>query len=239
MGFVTSPLPEVADAGQAAATARALLAQGVDGLKLFASSPHGDALPEGALAAAVGEARRAGRPVFVHPNTADDLLAALNGGADVVAHTTPGTGPWDAALLGTMRESGVALVPTLSLWRQMSRHDRRSTQERLTATAVAQLRAWVEADGPVLFGTDYGAVAADPTEEYRLMAEAGMSFRQILASLTTAPGERFDASGRQGRIGPGYRADLVVLARDPAEDLDALSHVRCTIRAGAVVYRAK
>jgi hypothetical protein len=34
----------------------------------------------------------------------------------------------------------------------------------------------------------------DPTDEYALMAEAGMTFRQILASLTTAPAERFGAS---------------------------------------------
>jgi cytosine/adenosine deaminase-related metal-dependent hydrolase len=91
------------------------------------------------------------------------------------------------------------------------RHDRVSTQEHLVSTAVGQLRAWLADGGMVLFGTDLGAVDPDPAEEYALMAEAGMSFRQILASLTTTPAERFGDSSRLGRIARGLQADLVVL----------------------------
>ncbi|MBI4468590.1 MAG: hypothetical protein HY650_04620 [Acidobacteria bacterium] len=45
----------------------------------------------------------------------------------------------------------------------------------------------------ILFGTGVGAGVDDydPSDEYTLMAEAGMTFRQILASLTTVPAERF------------------------------------------------
>jgi imidazolonepropionase-like amidohydrolase len=46
--------------------------------------------------------------------------------------------------------------------------------------------------GEVLFGTDVGYMTAyDPTEEYALMAKAGMTLLQILASLTAGPTERF------------------------------------------------
>jgi imidazolonepropionase-like amidohydrolase len=38
-----------------------------------------------------------------------------------------------------------------------------------------------------------------------------MDLRQILASLTTAPAERFDSSKRLGRIAEGFLANLVVL----------------------------
>jgi imidazolonepropionase-like amidohydrolase len=48
----------------------------------------------------------------------------------------------------------------------------------------------------------------DPSDEHAFMAEAGMNFRQILASLTTAPAERFGESKRGGRIAEGYAADL-------------------------------
>ena len=40
----------------------------------------------------------------------------------------------------------------------------------------------------------------DPTPEYVLMAKAGMTFPQILASLTTAPAERFADSARLGWV---------------------------------------
>ncbi len=119
------------------------------------------------------------------------MLAALTEGADVVAHTTPRSGAWDEAILAAVQERRPCLTPTLWLWKYFLRHDRVSTQEHLVETAVGQLRTWIAAGGTVLFGTDLGAVDSDPSEEYALMAEAGMSFRQILASLTTTPAERF------------------------------------------------
>jgi imidazolonepropionase-like amidohydrolase len=67
------------------------------------------------------------------------------------------------------------------------------------------------------------------------MTEAGMTFRQILASLTTAPAELF---GESGRIAPGRGADLVVLGRDPAKDIRALADVRYTMRNGKILCGA-
>lgn len=69
------------------------------------------------------------------------------------------------------------------------------------------------------------------------MAEAGMSLRQILASLTTAPAEHFGASTQSGRVAQGLIADLVVLRGDPARDIQALTAVVYTIRNGTIVYR--
>jgi imidazolonepropionase-like amidohydrolase len=70
------------------------------------------------------------------------------------------------------------------------------------------------------------------------MAEAGMSFPQILASLTTAPAERFGDANQLGRIAPGMRADLVVLKGDPARNIRALAEVKYTMRAGKIIYRS-
>lgn len=178
-----------------------------------------------------------GKPVFVHCNSAADVLAAIRGGADVVVHTTP-MSPWDETILAAMKDRRVALNPTLHVWKYQARHVRVSTQERLTRTGVDQLRSWAAAGGGVVFGTDIGAVDSDPAEEYALMAEAGMTFRDILASLTTTPAGRFGDSERLGRIAPGLEADLVVLKDDPASDVRALDSVQYTLRAGKVVYRA-
>jgi imidazolonepropionase-like amidohydrolase len=71
-----------------------------------------------------------------------------------------------------------------------------------------------------------------------LMAQAGMNFRQILASLTTAPAERFGAANKLGRIAAGLQADLTVFQQDPARDIRTLAHVKYTFRAGKIIYRA-
>jgi hypothetical protein len=56
------------------------------------------------------------------------------------------------------------------------------------------------AGGEVLFGTDVGYLQDDdPTEEYELMAAAGMDYRQVLASLTAAPAARFGDVEREGK----------------------------------------
>jgi imidazolonepropionase-like amidohydrolase len=98
----------------------------------------------------------------------------------------------------------------------------------MVANAVAQLRAWREAGGIVLFGTDYGAIGADPSEEYALMREAGMDDDAIRASMTTAPADFFGEPDR-GRIEADCIADLAVV--------DApLGEARVTIRRGEIIY---
>jgi imidazolonepropionase-like amidohydrolase len=188
---------------------------------------------------AVDAAHRAGKPVFAHPNTAADVLAAVRAGVDIVGHTTPQGGPWDEALLAIMQEHRVAVTPTLTIWKYFLRHDRVSAQDAAVKAATGQLRAWAALGGEVLFGTDLGAVDPDPSDEYALMAASGMTFSQILASLTTAPARRFGDAEKLGRIAPGLAADLVVVEGDPSRDLRALTAVRYTLRDGAVIYRGK
>lgn len=238
MGLMKFPAPEIADAAQAAAATKKLLDEGVDAIKLFASSPRSPSLSESTFQAAADEAHRAGKPVFVHPNTGADILTAVRGGVDIIAHTTPHSGPWDETLLTTMKNRRVALTPTLTLWKYYARHDRLSAQEKVTNTEISQLRAWGAMEGEVLFGTDLGAVEYDPTEEYVLMSQAGMTFPQILASLTTAPSERFGDKNKLGRLAPGFQADLAVFQQDPAADIRALAQVKYTLRAGKIIYRA-
>ena len=78
----------------------------------------------------------------------------------------------------------------------------------------------------------------DPTDEYVLMAGAGLTPMQILASLTTSPAARWKESQRRGRVAPGMDADLVVLAGDPASDVRHFAQVRCAFRAGRLIYKA-
>jgi imidazolonepropionase-like amidohydrolase len=194
-------------------------------------------MPQNVIEAAAHEAHMRGKPVFAHPQTRDGLLAAVHGGADVLAHSIPNAGQLDDATLTLMKNAGIAVIPTLKLWKHELRNDRSARRDQFVKAGVDQMRSWVGFGGTVLFGTDVGYMDDyDATEEYELMAKAGMDFRQILASLTTAPAERFDSSKRLGRIVEGFLANLVVLDGDPSKDVRALAAVRYTIRAGEVIY---
>jgi len=224
MGLMKTPLPEVRDAAQAVAAVRTLLESGVDAIKMFASGSSTDAgsLTLELMRAVVEEAHEKQRPVFVHPNSAGDIVRALDAGADVIAHTTPRT-PWDDALLQLIATHKPALTPTLML-----SHERGDE-------VSDQLREWIANGGVVLFGTDAGAVTIDPTGELALMAQAGMAFRDILSSLTTAPARFFGLKGELGRIAPGYTADIVVFAGDPEIDVLALSRVLRIVQNGTLI----
>lgn len=240
-GAMRMKIPEVADAAAALAASKALLDAGADGIKVYAATwaPPIVALPESAIRAAADEAHRRGKLLFAHPSNREGLLNAVRGGADIVVHTSPQSGPWDQEILGAMTRAGVALIPTLKLWTYELRHDRMSVRDRFTGVGIDQLRAWLALRGNVLFGTDVGYMNDyDPSDEYVLMARAGMSAGQILASLTTAPAARFGEATQRGRVAAGLAADLVVLNGDPFEDVRAFSAVRYTIRDGSLIYRS-
>ena len=124
----------------------------------------------------------------------------------------------------------MALIPTLKLFGHLGH----------IAAIQKQVADYALAGGQILFGTDVGFLPdTNPAAEYALMAGAGLDWRAVLASLTTAPAERFGESGRRGRVAAGLDADLVVLGADPATDPAAFAKVRHTIRGGQVVFSAK
>ncbi len=136
----------------------------------------------------------------------------------------------------------MALIPTLKLFEsELAKAGApESVRERFARNAAQQLKAYADAGGTILFGTDVGFIEdTDTTRELRLMADAGLDWRAILASLTTAPAARYGFATRKGRVAAGMDADLVVLATDPASDPAAFAAVRATIRGGEVLYRAR
>jgi imidazolonepropionase-like amidohydrolase len=225
---------EVTSAAEVEQASKQLLQMGVDGIKIHLQPPPPPkpAFPRDGIRAAVTLAHESNKPVFVHPNSGADVIAAVQAGVDIIAHTTPQSGPWDASLAEAMKDRSVALTPTLTLWESTMRHDRFSTQERFTAIAIGQLQFWIASGGSVLFGTDIGAIDYDPSEEYVLMSRAGLNFGQILASLTTTPAAKFGDSARLGRIAAGFEADLVVLRGDPSRDVKVLAAVAYTVQGG-------
>lgn len=233
---------ETADEARAAVDAR--IDAGADAIKIFAGSwLGGDStveMPLEVVKAATVEAHRRGKVVFAHPQTRAGLENAVAGGVDILAHTTPTTGAWNKELLARMKLSNVALIPTLTLWDVEAARGGATPEatQHFISAGVEQLRAFMTAGGRVLFGTDVGYTDHDDTaEELDLMSKAGMTFQDILTSLTTAPAARFGELDHVGRVVPGYDADLVLLQGDPASDAKAFAAVKYTLRAGKIIYQ--
>jgi imidazolonepropionase-like amidohydrolase len=239
-------LPELKTPAEAREQVLRTLDAGADGIKLFTG---GLAAPDSVIVmdtevvrAATTAAHERGAFVVSHPSNSSGARAAIEGGVDILAHTFPmeRDGPWDRSLLPRMKRAGMALIPTIKLWEyelQRAGQDR-AMIERWIQVAQDQVRSFATLGGPILFGTDVGYMREyDPTAEYVYLAGAGLSFDQILATLTTAPAERFKGASRTGRIAAGMDADLVVFDGDPRADIRSLAQVRHVLHRGRIVYR--
>jgi imidazolonepropionase-like amidohydrolase len=228
---VVRGLPQPATAAAAAGVVRRQLDAGTDAVKLFTGSwvTRGRvlAMPEEIAAAAVAVAGEHGRPVFAHPSNLAGLEVALRAGVGVLAHAVEDTRGMTDAHYARLVAQGVAMVPTLHLF-----------DGRWQWDVQDEVRTFARRGGQILFGTDVGYLPDfDHTMEYERLASAGLAWREILASLTTAPADRFGESARRGRVSPGFAADLVVLGSDPSETPRAFGAVRIVIRDGRVIYR--
>ena len=181
-------LPELDSADAAVRRVTETLDSGVDALKLFTgtflSVSNVAVMPDDVVAAAVGVAHQREKLVIAHPQSLAGVRAALAGGVDILAHTAPGEGPWPEDLLDGLMARRTVLVPTLALWRfELSRQDvpvPPAIIDRYEQDAIGQASTFVSRGGLMLFGTDVGYTNQyDPTEEYRLLAEAGLTHDQV------------------------------------------------------------
>jgi imidazolonepropionase-like amidohydrolase len=237
-------IPEVESSAQGIERVRREIRDGADAIKIWTGSPERDGIlitPFDLAKALVAEAHREGKPVFAHPSNQEGIEVALRSGVDILAHTTASGGAWSSSLVERLKTARVALIPTLTLWHTESKNESPDEFEKgMNTVVLPQLRAYSTRGGQILFGTDVGYIEQfDTSEEFMWMSRAGMSFQQILASLTTNPAQRFGYSTRRGRIAKGMDADLVVLRGDPKHDATAFSKVRYTILSGKIIYSSE
>jgi hypothetical protein len=98
-----SPDEEIVNLADAVARADRQIHDGADGVKLFAGAIVGGEagvlpMPLDQARALVAAAHAQGKPVFAHPSNLDGLNVSMDSGVDVLAHTTPMTGPWPPEL---------------------------------------------------------------------------------------------------------------------------------------------
>jgi len=237
-------LPQPGSVEDAVQIVRNNLRSGTDATKLFIATPQSDGsikrMPADIAGAAVKEAHRQGKLVFAHPTDIQGIQDALAAHVDILTHPPLGApAPWPEALMKQMRDAGMFMTSTLQLFPYELKKEQvpPDISEKLIEETLTELGKFSARGGQVLFGTDVGYMTDyDPTREYELLAEAGLTPMQILASLTTTPAARWNEQTSRGRIAPGMAADLVVLDTDPSDSPRNFAAVRCAIRAGEIIY---
>ncbi|TXS13157.1 amidohydrolase [Streptomyces sp. ms191] len=239
LDFVTRP-------EQAEEFVKARLAEGADFLKIVIDdgTVHGAELPvlpreiAGALTAT---AHDAGLKVLAHAITAAEVEVALDAGVDGLAHVWADLAPGDPAgrrLAERVRDQGVFVVTTLAYFEAIGAQGAGAAAcappGRL-AHAVGSLRDLHRAGVPLLAGTDATPFApshgAGLHRELELLCAAGLDAGEALAAATVVPAEHFGLTDR-GRIAPGLRADLLLVAGDPTRDVSVLAAPAAVWRRG-------
>jgi len=69
------------------------------------------------------------------------------------------------------------------------------------------------------------------------LVDIGMTPLEALRAATTTAAELFGIDGRVGRLEEGYEADLIVLERNPLEDIGVVQDVLMVVSDGTVIVQ--
>ncbi len=156
-----------------------------------------------------------------------------------LAYANPGLVQGTALSPGWLPSNNPYRIPA-----NTSEEDRAAIGRYARANAEAHhilLRALIDAGVSVIAGTDADNAIAVPGfslhDEMQALVGAGLSSQQSLRAATAAAGDWL--GNRTGRIEPGYRADLVLLAGDPLADIANTRRVDTVILDGRPLDRGK
>jgi imidazolonepropionase-like amidohydrolase len=195
-------------------------------------------LTQDEMNAIVSEAHSWHRKVAAHCH--GDLAAkmAIKAGVDSIEHGTF----LQEDTLKLMKEKGVYLVPTLFATYWVGSHLDEyppAIAEKARAAAAQSQKMFamaVKAGTKVAFGTD---AAVEPhglgAKEFSLMISAGFTPVQALQAATVNAADLLGVSADSGTLEAGKRADIVVLAGNPIEDIHVTEHPKLVMAAGKIV----
>ena len=233
------------------AMTRALVSRGVDFVKTNATEraglpntdPRKQFYSEAELRAIVTEAGTAGVPVAAHAHGDDGARAAVAAGVRSIEHGTyisPET-------LALMVEKGTFLVPTIAIVRDLTipggdydnavlniRGRHMLPRVREMARNAHEMGVKVVAATDTGYGTESTTTLAHELIE---LVGIGMTPLEALRAATTTAAELFGLTGQVGAITPGLEADLIVLERNPLDDIGVVQDVLMVVSDGKVVVQ--
>jgi imidazolonepropionase-like amidohydrolase len=248
-------IPTISGPQEAQAFVDARIAEGSDFIKIVMESGYGFPSLDLATAKAVIEAaHKRGKLAVVHIGNEQDARAVLEAGADGLVHLFPAESADAAGLARLAASRGAFVIPTFTVlesmagWRgddllanpalaglldkdaQAPLKARYGNKERaaMLVAPKAVAAAMAKAGVPVLAGTDAGnpgtQYGVSLHRELAALVEAGLTPAQALAAATSVPAQVFKL-GRRGRIGKGYKADLLLVEGNPAADILATRRI--------------
>ncbi|MGE0800417.1 MAG: amidohydrolase family protein [Lautropia sp.] len=225
---------------------RRLFKNGADFVKLMASGQVSNAgagleaaqFTQPEMDAAVDEAHRLGRTVAVHAVGLKSIETSVNAGVDCIEHGNFLTD----ALAARIAERGMYLVPTLLPYHVLAHppEELRLPESVRAKAAVAwekSLNAVRLARGAGVLigaGTDGGGPCiahGSLAREIALLAQAGLSAMDAIRCATHV-NARILGLADVGTLESGKVADVVAVAGDPLQDLEALGSVQMVLKAG-------
>jgi len=227
---------------------RAQAERGVNVIKIMATEraglpdtdPRKRVFTDEELAAAVDEARKAGLGVAAHAHGDVGARAAVLAGVRSIEH---GTYVSDATLQ-LMKERGTYLVPTIATILDLIDPEGDYDDPILSMRGKGMLprsremaaHAW-KMGVKIVAGTDTGygpqSTRRVPDEIVELVG-IGMPPMDAIKAGTSVAAECLGIEKRTGAIRPGLEADLIVVDRNPLEDVNALRDVLFVMNNGKV-----
>jgi len=194
------------------------------------------------LQAAVAEAEAFNRYVAAHAYTARSVNRALRAGVRTIEHGNL----IDEESVRLFQETGSFLVMTLVTYWALNREGRdfglsEDSWRKVADVLDGGMRALelAAAGGiPIAYGTDLlGGMQRHQNEEFAIRADVQAPL-DVLRSATVVAAEVVQRPGKLGVIAPGAFADMVVLDKDPLEDIRVLTkpeEFRYVIQGGQIV----
>jgi len=236
---------------QLAAVVNINIDRGVDWIKTRATEragladqdPRKQVYDEAQLRAIVDAARARGVGVLVHAHGDEGAYAAVKAGARTIEH---GTYVSDSTLR-LMRERGTCLTPTYTTLVDLSEPggDYDSAPLRLRGMhmlprAEAGIKAAYALGVPIIAGvdTEYGPASVSRIPlEMMYFTQLGMTPMDAIRSATSVAAGCLGIAQRTGTLRPGMEADLVVVERNPLDDIRALQDAVIVIADGIVALK--
>lgn len=211
------------------------------GVSLDGEQPTDEQLSVEELTAAVLEAHHKGKPAMAHAQGTQGIKNAILAGVDSVEHAVY----LDDETIQMLLDTNTAIVPTMAAPWQMLQHkddipaymyDKASAlweahQQSIRDAAAAGVNVVMGTDA----GTSYNDFKSGPGVEIRLLASVGMTPEQVLLASTIRGAELLGIAERVGELVPDKDADMLILDRDPLQDLAVLTDAPRVIKRGQAV----
>jgi imidazolonepropionase-like amidohydrolase len=185
------------------------------------------------IAIAIDEAHRAGRTVAAHCHGGEGLLWALEAGLDCIEHAANVTEDEVAQIAA----AGVPVVATLGVY--FDAHDpppealeRIPARYQPTFTAVANL---YHSGVPIAAGADTRHGPHNLVFELLCLQQCGLSNEDLLLAVTRRAAAVCGLQDELGALEVGKLADILVVGRNPIEDVQALRDVQLVFKGGELV----